>query len=704
MSTPPCSAGVIGAEIPYIVSATDKVLTGSAFDGTNMLGTFVMMQNGKANPYAQLMTPSGTLGSVIEISNTLSIGSIGSPCVAFGETNYLVAMSVSISSSATDLYGQFISKLGALVGSPFVISSAAGSQNASGIVFDGNNYLVVWTDTRKGNEYDVYGQLVSPSGSLVGSEIAISTDTQNQKDVAVAFNGTDYLVAWNDGRRLKTGFGEDIYGQIINRSGTLAGANFLINQNDYPSDNPLCIAFDGTNYLVVWMDKIGGASSSQWDLFGQFVAPTGNLMGNVITICNMPGGQFFPTIAFDGTYYLVVWTDQRNDTNRNFHYDQGEGTGSDIYGQLINKSGALFGSEMPIVNVANDQVFGGVSFGTNKFYVGWTDNRAGTHLIYNGIMPSGDIYGASVRSEAEPVTTCNVYTEHYDKAMLPPGYTEYQLECAVHGPSSITSVTVQGPNVPLTSLINEITLDTKEFRWTVTVTLPGKPTVGDRYDFTVTYSNSTNEVINASVTGTVEDFPNTISPAHGSTISTLIPTFRWSALPIELLDLNIVVADPDAGGEIIWFAEINPDSLSAVYNFNGTAPVLQYGKKYAWAIQFRDALHDNSALMVSEFTIQSTGVDEELNSLQPSAFHLSQNFPNPFNPVTTIEYSVPQTQFVTLKIFNTLGEEVATLFEGKAAPGSHTAVWNSSGFASGIYFYRLEAGATKLTKKLLLMK
>ncbi|MFA6473127.1 MAG: T9SS type A sorting domain-containing protein [Candidatus Latescibacterota bacterium] len=97
---------------------------------------------------------------------------------------------------------------------------------------------------------------------------------------------------------------------------------------------------------------------------------------------------------------------------------------------------------------------------------------------------------------------------------------------------------------------------------------------------------------------------------------------------------------------------------------------------------------------------EETGVTEDM----PSAFRLSQNFPNPFNPVTTIEYSVPQSQFVTLKIFNTLGEEVATLVEGKVASGSHTAAWNATGYASGIYFYQLEAGSTRLTKKLLLMK
>jgi hypothetical protein len=88
----------------------------------------------------------------------------------------------------------------------------------------------------------------------------------------------------------------------------------------------------------------------------------------------------------------------------------------------------------------------------------------------------------------------------------------------------------------------------------------------------------------------------------------------------------------------------------------------------------------------------------------PSVFRLEQNFPNPFNSVTLIEFYVPHSEFVILKVFNILGEEVAILMESGVTSGSHKIAWDASGFASGLYFYRLEAGSTVLTKKLLLLK
>ena len=97
-----------------------------------------------------------------------------------------------------------------------------------------------------------------------------------------------------------------------------------------------------------------------------------------------------------------------------------------------------------------------------------------------------------------------------------------------------------------------------------------------------------------------------------------------------------------------------------------------------------------------------TGIEEEF-ALPPS-FSLSQSYPNPFNPSTTIEFSLPQTGFVRLKVYNILGEVVATLVNEKLNVGTYTTQWNASGLASGLYFYRLQAGEFVDTKKLLLLR
>ncbi len=88
----------------------------------------------------------------------------------------------------------------------------------------------------------------------------------------------------------------------------------------------------------------------------------------------------------------------------------------------------------------------------------------------------------------------------------------------------------------------------------------------------------------------------------------------------------------------------------------------------------------------------------------PDKFSLNQNYPNPFNPTTTIEFSLPQASDVSLKIYNSLGVEVARLVNENLQPGNYKMDWNASGFASGVYFYHLKAEDFTKIKKLVLLK
>lgn len=88
----------------------------------------------------------------------------------------------------------------------------------------------------------------------------------------------------------------------------------------------------------------------------------------------------------------------------------------------------------------------------------------------------------------------------------------------------------------------------------------------------------------------------------------------------------------------------------------------------------------------------------------PFNYSLSQNYPNPFNPVTRIQYSLKNTERVTLKVFNILGQEVAVLVNEIQAPGQHQADFNASKLASGVYFYQIHAGSYLNVKKMVLIK
>ncbi len=88
----------------------------------------------------------------------------------------------------------------------------------------------------------------------------------------------------------------------------------------------------------------------------------------------------------------------------------------------------------------------------------------------------------------------------------------------------------------------------------------------------------------------------------------------------------------------------------------------------------------------------------------PEGYALSQNFPNPFNPTTNIEFAVPTSQQVTLEVFNVLGHKVATLVDGVVSGGSHQVTFDASALSSGLYIYRLTAGDVMMTNKMSLIK
>jgi Secretion system C-terminal sorting domain len=98
-----------------------------------------------------------------------------------------------------------------------------------------------------------------------------------------------------------------------------------------------------------------------------------------------------------------------------------------------------------------------------------------------------------------------------------------------------------------------------------------------------------------------------------------------------------------------------------------------------------------------------TGI-KQMPSGIPTKFNLSQNYPNPFNPSTQIQYSISQNSFVTLKVYNILGQEVATLVNQRQISGTYNVEFNASNLASGVYLYTIRAGNFYLTKKMVLLK
>ena len=151
---------------------------------------------------------------------------------------------------------------------------------------------------------------------------------------------------------------------------------------------------------------------------------------------------------------------------------------------------------------------------------------------------------------------------------------------------------------------------------------------------------------------------------------------------------DMSIDDLDSAGftvNISFAGDINNDGYDEIFAFAYYFPEPDLGKLYIYSY------------------VKPDGIDE-LNSKYPGSLQLSQNFPNPFNPATTINYQLPQAGFVSLKVYDVLGREVAVLVTEEKPAGRYTVNFDAPDLASGIYLYQLKAGDFIQTKKMILLR
>ncbi|MBU1744006.1 MAG: hypothetical protein KJ649_03795, partial [Proteobacteria bacterium] len=381
------SQTAVGTGYPIATTTGQEFAGSAAFDGTNYLVGIQGDASARNNITAQLVSPSGAL-----VGSRISVGRTGGlPLVAFDGTNYLMVWFDDLV-NAGQLYGVLISPTGAITKPAFPIDLGPLSvkRDIGGIAFGGGTYLAVYykTDSIAGKDI-VYGRMVSTAG-VIGNEFRISSGYGSQAMNNVAFDGTNFFVVWNDHATNNA-----VKGRLVSLSGTLVGSEITVKaDNSYPNDNPLTVAFAGGKYLVAWTDQVSTAPNN-WDVFGQLVDPDGLLSGGRISISTAPGQQFGPSIAFDGTNYLISWTDMRNDVNGDWACDASEGTCMDIRGQLVSQSGALVGSEIIINNDPGNQMggFGGQAVNGKLFGLVNTGVSLVMTDVGSGGVAGGDVYG-----------------------------------------------------------------------------------------------------------------------------------------------------------------------------------------------------------------------------------------------------------------------------------------------------------------------
>ena len=149
--------------------------------------------------------------------------------------------------------------------------------------------------------------------------------------------------------------------------------------------------------------------------------------------------------------------------------------------------------------------------------------------------------------------------------------------------------------------------------------------------------------------------------------------------------------------------------LKDINKTSATISSIENGEKYFWRVRSKSSDGGVSIYSAIGSFIGQGVTDVKESSIVPEKFEVSQNYPNPFNPSTVIKYSSPETSFVTIRVYNMLGQEIATLVNEEINAGVHNVTWNGmsdSGVkvATGTYIYRVVAGSNIVTKKMILLK
>ncbi len=263
---------------------------GLAFGGSNHLLTWVT-GGGSPRVTATRLTPAGVVLDSSTIYTRISGQDVQPTSVASDGTNWFLVAAFRDYGGLANVQGIRISSSGVAMDSQALrLAYQSRGLEAAAVAFGANSYLVAWQDFRSNTTYDIYGAIVGTDGTIIDSGIPISTAATSQYSPSVAFDGTNWLVAWQDNRN---GGERECFGTRVSQSGTVldpAGIRLGPCPDNY--DDAIQLVFDGANYFAVWQWR----NWSNGDLWGARISPAGVVIDS-FTVCTAPEYQATPAIA-----------------------------------------------------------------------------------------------------------------------------------------------------------------------------------------------------------------------------------------------------------------------------------------------------------------------------------------------------------------------------------------------------------------------
>jgi hypothetical protein len=533
------------------------------------------------------------------------------------------------------------------------ICTADNDQASPQVISDGiGGAIFMWQDYRNGLDNDIYAQHFDAAGFAQwdSNGIAITTADNHQWYPRIADDGTGgAIIVWEDLRNYPD---KDIYAQRIDANGTVKWTTDGV---------PVCTATDIQLNPRIVSDGVGGAiiawedlRTSILDIYAQRIDANGNFLwtSNGVRVCVEIHQQWIGEMLSTGNGAIIVWTDNRH------------GYGFDIYAQNLDLDGVMKkgwtengsaitylegGKQYPVL----------VSDGSGGAIIVWQDYRNGSDF---------DIYSQRINSAGIIQWTEN------GVAISTAEYGQHVPQAVSDGDSSAIIVWHDQRNGYFDIYSQKINSNGSA-EWTAN----GVPVCTEAYDQTFLAACSDGK---GGIVITWQDYRNGYGLAdiyaqrlNGNGVAQWVLTgAKVSAANDDQIYPRIIATEND-GFVLTWTDE----------------------RHFAYDI-YAQRLNSDGSLG------GPNGVKEEEDNYPPVRFELFQNFPNPFNPKTSIGFRIYENSFVSLKIFDVFGGEVAALVNEEKQAGKYQIEFNAVHLASGVYFYKLQTGGLEETKKLLLIK
>ncbi|HXK60800.1 MAG TPA: hypothetical protein PLP42_13000 [Acidobacteriota bacterium] len=290
--------------------------------------------------------------------------------VAFDGQRYLVVWE-----QLEHVYGWFLDRSGNPVGDPFPIVTTPGIDKVPVVASNGDHYLVAWVDALNST---INATVVTVTGSLPANDMAIPIVPISPfgpvPRPAIASNGHDFLIVWDEGTGFSGDDETDLTGCLVrvDPDGSVVPTVCDIPLGSPEGDYAPSVAFGKESFLVTWFSGSYRSGAWEWDIFGRIVSSDGQTVSDEFAIATGPLGQTESAVSSDGTNFLVAWQDNRN------------GLDYDLYAARVSESGALL--DDPPIPVNPDAGSGGrfprIAHNGQNWLIVWQEDSSELRFVF----------------------------------------------------------------------------------------------------------------------------------------------------------------------------------------------------------------------------------------------------------------------------------------------------------------------------------